>query len=542
MAGGSGKPLTLEDLRLLAREDLYVLLKFVLGYDRYVPEVHRRMCDELMGLKPDRWLMTLWPRGTFKSTTCSIGYPLWRIARDATDPTNLWGDSRGLIVCYSQERAKNYLAEIKGHLTNETSLFYRLFTGVKGRPLCDVPKGWPWTATQICVSSRKKYRKEPTISVCGLTNIPTGMHFDWIIFDDPVDPRLVDSEAERLTTLARFRDALPLMDPGGVGAVVGTRWHKYDLYGYIKQHRRAFGFTVLEKRAYDKNGKLNFPTILSHEVLRQKRAQLGARLFACNYLNDPIEDEERPFPNILWREPKQMPPDDYQLAVLCDPNDSVNKRADYTAIVVVAHARSRHLLFVCEVYMKRQRAAYTPRMLFDMAIRTVDSWLPRFEYKGYRSYFVGVVVEAFGFQTMIASELNRIMLENDRFFPVHALPRGPQKAKMARILGLKPRFDANGVFFNSEYRDDESMQIAVAQLEGYPGSDYDDFPDALAQANQIFTPIRRLEDIKSDERQTKTREQVIREHWQRRIEADKRKAFRQSAMIAALGEWFGVEG
>jgi hypothetical protein len=534
----------LMDMAQLGRMDLFYFITKILRYDRYRPEVHTEMTQELMGLEPDKWMMTLWPRGTFKSTTASVCYPLWQIARD-TDPNNPspYGSSRTLLMCYNEEKAKGYLSEIRGHLENEESLFRALYRGVRGVPLSDVPKGQKYTATGLTLMHCKRIRKEPNIMVCGTGNVPTGFHFDRIICDDIVDPELVESDIEREKVKAALQNCIPLLDPGGVGVVIGTRWHADDVYGWIKGSAKAMGFTVLEKAAINKRtGVINFPTIFTKEFLAQTKVRLGPRKFACNYLNDPTEDEDRPFREILWREIRSLPDDDWEFGVFCDPNDSETAKSDWTAVAIVAHAKTRHLLFVCRAVMRRQYADKTPQLLFELACDAADNWVPRFKSKRTSATFKGIVCESFMFQRLIQTELKHIMLNKNRIFPVYQLPRDSTQSKKQRITGMKPRFDANGVMFNAEMKTDEDMGLAVRQVLNYP-ADHDDFPDCLSQCNQVFEPIKNRDDIVAEcDNVSKTIDQINDERRIAMAKRDREAAFAVGRRLATIESWFTGEG
>jgi hypothetical protein len=73
---------TLERLRTIAKEDFFIFCKGVLNFRDMSPVFHGPLCDLLMNDDiPDK--LCVLPRGTFKTSICTIAFPLWTAVRNA---------------------------------------------------------------------------------------------------------------------------------------------------------------------------------------------------------------------------------------------------------------------------------------------------------------------------------------------------------------------------------------------------------------------------------------------------------------------------
>ncbi len=110
-----------ELMRQRALDSLYFFCKAVLGFSDLTPGMHMPMCEfiqqgrTVLGEhKEPRKKLCLVPRGHFKTTCGTIGYPLWRLCHDP--------NTRILIGNATAENAQKFLRHIKHLLLNSEIL------------------------------------------------------------------------------------------------------------------------------------------------------------------------------------------------------------------------------------------------------------------------------------------------------------------------------------------------------------------------------------------------------------------------------------
>lgn len=204
----------IEVLKTKCREDLKFLVTKVMKMPRWDDELHGGLV-KVLEAPGDRKLILL-PRGHQKSTIVSVGWVIQQILRNP--------DIRIQIVSASWALSKNLLHQIKSILEHsDLKELFGVFATRKTR----------WTTELIDVSQMTRPPKDPTISTGGITTGKTGSHCDLLILDDVVAPENTTTPELVRKTIDGYRDLLPLLDPGGIIVVIGTRYSMGDLYGYL---------------------------------------------------------------------------------------------------------------------------------------------------------------------------------------------------------------------------------------------------------------------------------------------------------------------
>lgn len=147
-------------------------------------------------------------------------------------------DIRILIIAESQPQAKKRLARVKALLQSERIQADWCSAPDEGYgpflPDTPTPKdGTVWDANQIRII-RSLQSIDPTVEAVGRNGATTGGHFDIIIADDPESRKDVASPTKR----EKLREWLgqtivPMLNPGGLMIVIGTRKHHDDLYSHL---------------------------------------------------------------------------------------------------------------------------------------------------------------------------------------------------------------------------------------------------------------------------------------------------------------------
>jgi hypothetical protein len=260
----------------------------------------------------------------------------------------------------------------------------------------DENKREKWTETEVCVDHpRRKAEliRDPTIFTAGLTTTITGMHCDVTAMDDVVVRENAYTEEGRNRVIEQYSLLSSIEGADGKEWVVGTRYHPNDLYSRMMEMKveefNKDGEVIKEEPLYEKyerqvenigdgSGEFIWPrqqTVdgqwfgFDQNVLARKRAQyLDRTQFRAQYYNDPNDVTN----SLIQREYFQY----YDKAFLrrdlgkwyfkgnqinvfasIDFAFSLNRRADYTSIVVVGVDRNLNYYVLDIARFKTDRIA-----------------------------------------------------------------------------------------------------------------------------------------------------------------------------------------
>ncbi len=195
-----------------AWKDFYFFAKQVLGYKDLDWGVHGQFIKVFESSAPRK--LVVMPRGSFKSTLGSVGYPLWRLVRQPE-----------LAILLDSEiytNSKNLLREIKQHVQSEK--FIEIYGNIVGTP---------WGESEILLTSRKVNRKEASITVGGIETTKVGQHYDLIIGDDYNSPANSDTPEKCEKVINHIKYNLNILNPGGEYVFIGTRYAERDVFGWL---------------------------------------------------------------------------------------------------------------------------------------------------------------------------------------------------------------------------------------------------------------------------------------------------------------------
>jgi len=207
-------------LRDLYKESLYHVAREICKYPDVNERTHARIVEALES-PTDRKLICV-PRGTLKSSVGTIAYPIWLMINNP--------NIRILIDTEVYSNSITYLREIKNILASEK--FISLFGDLRSAN---------WNEGEITLSNRTKTFKEATITCGAIGTIKVGQHYDVIIADDYSSNRNCNSPEQRQKVIDHFKYNLSILEPDGIVAVIGTRYHEDDIIGFII--KKILGFT-----------------------------------------------------------------------------------------------------------------------------------------------------------------------------------------------------------------------------------------------------------------------------------------------------------
>ena len=201
-----------EFLKTIYKKDLFSFAKHCLGYKDMTWETHGPICEALQA-DTKRKLVCV-PRSTFKSSLCTIAYPIWRLIQEP----NL----RVLLDSELYSNSKNFLREIKAHLASKD--FIEIFGNWKTRT---------WNEGEIIIAPRTRPLKEASIACSGIGAEKTSTHWDEIIGDDLSTTQSVNTPELAQKVIDHYRLYTSLLEPDGTIVLVGTRYSERDIIGFI---------------------------------------------------------------------------------------------------------------------------------------------------------------------------------------------------------------------------------------------------------------------------------------------------------------------
>jgi predicted phage terminase large subunit-like protein len=441
----------LEIKKYNAEKSTYLFGKDILGYEDFDPNVHQEWEFHLKGAK--RLKLMLVPRDHFKSSFFTITYPLQQLCIDKT--------KRFLLSNAVYGNAQKFLLAIKTQIENNPKLAW-----------WNIKPGDTWSTEELTVK-RSSIHKEPSISIAGIGSQLPSQHYDTIVWDDLVNEKNITSKEQADKVIAWWKDSLNLLEPGGLGIMLGTRWSYRDLYEYIIQNL-AEHFDIIVRSAYrDEVNKIPyFPKRFSREYLEELKALEGPYRFSLQYLNKLTDEEDAIFKKDWILEYSELPKTPLRYFMTVDPALSDKADADYSVIMTAA-VDTENNLYVVDYY--RDRVA--PKVLIDKIFEKAMEFNP-----------ANIGIETVAFQKVLSFWLNDEMRARNWFLNIEELHTS-NKAKPDRILALQPRFAAKTVFIRHWMIDlkDELMSFK------YPESNqlHDDVIDALAYMLEIiYKPLK----------------------------------------------------
>lgn len=302
--------------------------------------------------------LVLLPRDHQKSH-CAAVRALWELTKDPTHTI--------LYVSATADLAEKQLYAIKTMM--ESDIYRRYWPEMLDR---EEGKRSRWTTEEIIVDHPKRKAemiRDPSIKACGITANVTGFHATMVFLDDLVVPRNAYTEEGRNSVAAMYAQMASIETTGAKEIAVGTRYHPNDLYSIMIDMMETVhdedGEVIDEvnvyeifERAVEERGEFLWPRVQRSDgkwfgfdarELARKKAKYNsgdpAQFFAQYYNNPNAPGSERISRNkfqyydrkIIRRENGNwyIAGKKLNLFAAIDFAFSLNKKADYTSIVVI---------------------------------------------------------------------------------------------------------------------------------------------------------------------------------------------------------------
>jgi predicted phage terminase large subunit-like protein len=412
---------------------------------------------------------------THNSSLITIGKSLQWIAEDPT--------VRILIANATYQMAITFLNVIKRHILQNKEFIEIFGYLAKGTE--------KWAENMITLESARMTggEKEATVTCYGMGGNLVSQHYDKIILDDVVNEDTVNTREQIDKTIQFYRLCQPLLEQGGEMIMIGTIWREDDLYSWImdKENGLIQDFGVFIRKAIDDElwdegkksfvrGKVLWPEKYSLNDLSSIRRKMGPYSFSSQYFNLAVPPSDADFKREWFRHYDYTDIKGVELNkyLLIDPAISLEKHADYTAMVMIGIDIYKNI-YVLDIVRDRLNVSGIINAIFQQNER----WFPQ-----------AIGLEEVAFQRALRYSLNQEMQTRKKYLNIIEL-KPNTRTKDQRIKGLQPLYANGKVLHNRDlvyniYLEDELLR--------FPRGKHDDIIDCMAYSLDIIhPPVRRVD-------------------------------------------------
>ena len=487
--------MTKEEIRVAAEGDLETFIRLIAPY-QVLGSVHQDWCRWATSQATSNHQLTLLPRDHGKSRMVAFKVA-WRITRQP--------DVRILYISATSNLAEKQLNFIKQILLSP--IYRRYWPEMVNENENDREK---WTNSEICVDHPKRKEeaiRDPTVFTGGLTTGLTGLHCDVAVLDDVVVPENAYTEEGREKVDRQYSLLSSIEGTDMEEWVVGTRYHAKDLYGkMLEMEHEVFdeeGDIIASTPVYDTyeakvedvgdgTGSFLWPRQqrkdgkwfgFDAQILAKKRAKyLDKAQFYAQYYNDPNVGDGGGIDRSKFQyfDPKHLTNDSgswflrgkkLNVFASVDFANSTERRADYTAIVVIGIDRDRNIYVLDVDRFKTGKISDYYKHILDLHVK----W-------GFRK--LGAEVTAF--QKAIVNDLrDSYFRPNGLYLSIEELKHTRQQGSKEERIGaiLEPRYDNLSMW---HFKGGYCQALEDELVMQHPP--HDDCKDALAAAVSIAIP------------------------------------------------------
>lgn len=222
---------------------------------------------------------------------------------------------------------------------------------------------------------------------------------------------------------------------------------------------------IFYQKAILDDGSAFFPEKLPIEVLESIRRTQGSYMFANQYMNQIIPEDDMRFKREWFRYYNSIP-DKRDTVIFIDPAIGQEQHHDFTGVIVV-HGDEEMRWYV-EV---ARRLKLTPTQTIDLVFELCERFKPRL-----------IGIEDVAYQKALLYLINEEMSKRKQFIPITGVRPPTDKTKEMKILSvLVPRMEYGRIFFNQGLHDFEH------ELLTFPRGSHDDIIDALASCDELMS-------------------------------------------------------
>ncbi len=456
-----------QDIETLLKHDLFYLLVYGMNRKDMDNDWLFERCREVQETPDNR--LDLWAREHYKSTIITIGLTIQNVLQNPDITVGIFSHTRPI--------AKAFLRQIKREW--ETNILLQTYFPFIAPPEKSEARTRTWSEDSGLIVRRGGNPKEATIEAWGLVDgQPTGKHFSLLIYDDVVTLESVTTAEQIRKTTDAWRLSLNLGARGGNLRMIGTRYHASDTYHLIMEQ----GSVIPRIHPATADGQAQSkPVFLSEEVLRKKRRDMGAYVFACQMLQNPLADNAMGFQKSWFQTlpgGTEMKPGfsaDMNRYILVDPASSKKEGSDFTSMWVIG-LNHDGFYYVLDGIHDRLALHERAQALFTL-------------HRKHRPLAVGY--EQYGIQADI-EHIKYCMEQENYRFSIIAL--GGAMAKTDRIRRLVPIFEQGRIWFPHRLICMKSDRTVSDLVQDFYKNEYLNFP--VAEHDDMLDCLSRIVDGK----------------------------------------------
>jgi len=327
-----------------------------------------------------------------------------------------------------------------------------------------------WTDDEL-ILPKHPGGQEPSIGAYGLDSMPTSLHFKKIKGDDLVTPETVTTSVQINKTRNNYGTVRSsILSPDGNIQICGTIYDDSDLHremedsGEYHVYKRSAEWKEVDKDGIQYRRTL-WPVQFGPTQLDniQRDPTVSVYIYSCQYLLDPVPDDENAFFQLQWFGRYKTLPPGLNLYAAADLAISESETACETAIVV-GGLNWQYDLFIVHVRKGHWGSQEIIGHLIDV----------------YAQYHPGIItIEAENISRTIMPYL-KIKMRESGFFP-NIDPKLPQGDKVAKARPLQGRAKEGAVLLPARGRNQPGwLSDCELQLRRFPRGKEKDIADSLS--------------------------------------------------------------
>lgn len=235
-------------------------------------------------VKDYRQLVVVAARGRGKSFFFGEIYPIWRAysySLKGKFPKAYLG-KEGAIISSTETQAKKRLENIRNLISENPYLSDKLKPETK--------EGWG--------AQKLRFKNGAQVYALGFTGQIRGFHPTFLVNDDILSENQLTSKKARQDASKKFFGSMRKLMIDGQHVVVGTPFHRNDLYAELRLKK---GWRVFTYPGIFPDGKILGERRFNFQYIKEEREDLGAIFFSREILCLPVSEESSIFPYEIVR-------------------------------------------------------------------------------------------------------------------------------------------------------------------------------------------------------------------------------------------------
>jgi predicted phage terminase large subunit-like protein len=462
--------------------NLFGFAKYILNYKKLIKRIHGEWCRLLQNPNKKR-ILILAPREFFKSTVISISFPIWKLYNNINERILIFS-SKALV-------GKGFIREILSQFSQNNKLRQIWLLKWGYDPYFDPEE---WTKSYVTLPRTEPY-KEPSIFGAGVLQEPVSWHFDTVILDDVVDIQDQFSLTTREKKKEWFKQVFDFLEENSKLIVVGTRWHKDDLYNMILTDTAYEDWEKIIIKVIDEKGNPTYPEEFNLERIALLKKEKGIHFYS-QYMLDPRSPEDSQYFDINQLNYYSRLPELREKVAFLDPALGKKDISSFPALVVIGQGKEDSNIYVLDAFISKVK----PAEQIKACIRLYEKWK-----------FTKLGVEANAFQSYLGEDIRK-KFRAKRYFDIQIIPVTHTKQKAMRIESIEPLINDGTIAFPDFWSNYVGLKELMNQLKDYPFGALDGL-DALEGAISLLSkePVSSI--IESEKSNVLNKPQ----YWKRRL-------------------------